>query len=285
MIPWLDELRLDPGPPFQAMGTHALHLNDWLIVDDKRAADLARKVELLTTARPVVFAAQDAAAQASTELLAIVQNWLGERGVDVAEPMPQEHPLIRAALMVQEDLAVLQYIEGAWILTAGVVCFPTHWTIADKVGLPLEGVHAPVAHYEAELREKVDRFHDRLMVNHPVWRRNWFVNATDELHQPESGGGIYLPGQQAPVIQPDGSPMWIRSERQTLRRLPASDAIVFTIRVQHAPLGVLRERPDLAAKMLATTQSWDVPKRLYTSTGVTLDALNEWLASVADPEA
>ena len=38
MIPWLDELRLDPGPPFQAMGTHALHLNDWLIVDDKRGA-------------------------------------------------------------------------------------------------------------------------------------------------------------------------------------------------------------------------------------------------------
>lgn len=283
MIPWLDELRLEPGPPFQAMGTHALQLNDWLIVDDNRGADLARKTELLTTARPVVFAAQDSAAAASEELFAIVRQWLGEHLVEVCEPMPHEHPLIRAALLVQEDLAVLQYFDGAWILTAGVVCFPTHWSIADKVGLPLEGVHAPVAHYDKELREKVDRFHDRLIVDHPVWRRNWFVNATDELHQPDGGGSMYLPGQQAPVIQPDGSPMWIRSERQTLRRLPVSDAIVFTIRIQQAPLGVLRERPDIAAKMLAATRSWDLPKRLYTSTGVTLTALNGWLESVADP--
>ena len=30
---WLDELRLEPGPPYQAMGTHALDLVDWLVTE------------------------------------------------------------------------------------------------------------------------------------------------------------------------------------------------------------------------------------------------------------
>ena len=33
----------------------------------------------------------------------------------------------------------------------------------------------PVAHYDRELRERVDRFIDRLTSGRPVWRRNWFV--------------------------------------------------------------------------------------------------------------
>jgi branched-chain amino acid transport system ATP-binding protein len=37
------------------------------------------------------------------------------------------------------------------------VCFPTHWTIGEKVGLTLAEVHAPVAHYERELRERADQ--------------------------------------------------------------------------------------------------------------------------------
>ncbi len=277
MISWLDELRLEPGPPFLVMGTHALRLDQWLVIDDDRKRDLARKSELLLANRSAVFAAQDCALEASSELLGIVREWLSGHGVEPANPAPDEHPLIDAARLVQEDLAVLQNIDGEWVLTAGAICFPTHWSIADKIGLPLEGVHAPVAHYENDLREKVDRFHDRLAVDRPVWRRNWIIAPTDELHLPAYGGSMHGPT----VIQPDGSPMWLRSERQTLRRLPRTDAIVFTIRIQRTPLGVLRERPDLAAKMLTATRSWDARKRMYASTGGALEQLNEWLEGVA----
>jgi hypothetical protein len=156
------------------------------------------------------------------------------------------------------------------------VCFPSHWSLDEKIGLPLALIHTPVAHYERELSEKVDRFHDRLAVDRPAWRRNWVVVPTDELHLPEYRTDREIVDR----LDPDGSPMWLRSERQTLRRLPRTGAIVFTIRVQRAPLGVLRDRPDLAARMLATTQSWDAAKRGYTSTGGAFEGLNAWLAEV-----
>ncbi len=282
MTDWLDDLWLEPGPPYLAMGTRALKLDHWLVVDDDRDFYLAQKAALLQSDLPSVFAATPGSEDAGAEVLAEVQAWLSDRGVDIAAPSGDSHPLIEAARLVQEDLAVMQKIEGEWVLTAGAVCFPTHWCIADKVGSSLAGVHGPVAHYENELSAKVDRLHDRLRVDRPVWRRNWVVAPTSRLDLIERGG---LANAGTPnvglVIEPDGSPMWIRSERQTLRRLPRTDAIVFTILVQRTPLGVLLERPDVAQRMLSVTDSWDAEKRMYASTGGALRQLNEWLAMVA----
>ena len=58
-------------------------------------------------------------------------------------------------------------------------------------------------------------------------------------------------------VADDGSPMWIRSERQTLRRLPRSGAILFTIRIQLAPASVLLVRPDRARDLAVMYRSWD----------------------------
>ena len=292
MIPgqpaWLDDLRLEPGPPYSTMGTRSLDLDEWLVVDADREVDLAYKAQLLDTVRDVVVAHDDTrpdphpdtrpdTRSVGAEVLGLVRAWLCEHGIEPAPAHGDDHPLVEAARLVQEDLAVLQRIDGAWVLTAGVVCFPSHWTISDKVGLPLEGVHGPVAHYPEELRDKVNRFHDRLSVDRPAWRRNWMINPTDELHQPARDQSMHI----ADSIAPDGSPMWIRSEFQTLRRLPETGAILFTIRVQLAPLGVLRQRLDLAEKMLVATSSWDRERRMYSSTGGALDALTAWLTGVA----
>lgn len=269
---WLDELRLEPGPPYQTMGTRALDLTEWLTVDARREDELAQKRRLLAERRDLVMAISDDAFDACVEVRDLIAEWL-HAGADSTL-----HPLEAAALLVQDDLAVLQRIDDEWILTAGVVCFPSHWNIAEKRGLPLALVHAPVAHYDRELRDKVDRFHDRLTADRPVWRRNWFIAPTPGLHLPAYGVDMTIPK----VVQPDGSPLFIRSERQTLRRLPRTDAILFTIRVQVAPLGVLLHRRDLAARMLAAVRSWDEPKRAYTSTGGLLDPLISWLETVAE---
>jgi hypothetical protein len=279
--PWLDELRFEPGPPFQAMGTHSLDVRDWLVVDDERESQLDEKRRLVAEARDVVVAHAPGSEEASREVLELVQRALGERRHerderDAGELDTGDHPLVAAALRVQEDLVVLQRRDSRWTVTAGVVCFPTHWTIGDKLGNSLAEVHGPVAHYESELRERVDRFCERLAPERPVWRRNWFVSPTDLLHLPSFPAGVVIPHR----IAEDGSPMWIRSERQTLRRLPRTDAIVFTIRVQLAPLGVLLARADVAERMLRLLRSWDETKRAYTSTGRILDSLETWLVDV-----
>jgi len=253
------------------MGTHALDLREWLVVDDDAPSQLDLKRRLVAGARDVVVATTPVADDAANEVRDLVVEAIQHSGTQRGDG-----PLVDAALMVQEDLVLLQRIGTKWTVTAGVVCFPTHWTIGEKLGRPVADVHASVAHYDSELRERVDRFTDRLTVDRPVWRRNWFVSPTDLLHLPSYPQGIAVPE----AVPPDGAGMWIRSERQTLRRLARSDAILFTIRVQLAPLGVLRQRPDLAERMLAAVSSWDAAKRSYTSTGRILTALERWLSEL-----
>ena len=82
-------------------------------------------------------------------------------------------------------------------------------------------------------------------------------------------------------VAADGSPYWLRSERQTLRKLPRTGAVLFGIRVQLAPVGVLRARPDVAADLLAVLESWDDPMRRFKAAGPSADGLRRWLRTIA----
>ena len=61
----------------------------------------------------------------------------------------------------------------------------------------------------------------------------------------------------SPTSRPSRSPpmpsgvdqVWLRSERQTLVRLPRTGAVLFTIKTQLCPVTALRERPDLAVAL------------------------------------
>src|SRR5688572_13811401 len=101
---WLDELSLEPGPPFLPMGTRALDPADLLIVDGDRGVFLAEKRYLLREARNRVFALRSEGIPVARETARLVA------GVDSLED---------AALSVQEDLTVLTRHDDGWHLEGG----------------------------------------------------------------------------------------------------------------------------------------------------------------------
>jgi dimethylamine monooxygenase subunit A len=226
---WLDELNLDSPV---AMGTRSL-TDELFVRDDDFERDLAWKAELLAERHDEVFAALDTPVvrAASEEVLALV----GGEGSEL-------HPLDAAGRLVQEDLCVLVLRDGAPHLDAASLCFPSYWRLADKLSHPLADVHGPVPHYADELATKVDGFLRRLAPGRMVWRRNWSIHddPTYFLPAPTNGGdGLYL-----------------RSERQVLRRLETPDTVLFTIRTQQVPLEALAQRPDIARRMAAAIAAW-----------------------------
>lgn len=264
---WLDELQLAPGPPWHAMGTRALEASAWLLVDEHRDAELDRKRKLIDERREIVVAATPGTQDAEAELVDLIRA-ATDRPLDTARPS-----LVAAALAVQEDLCVLRRdVEGRWILASGVVCFPSMWRLPDKVGLPRAEVHGPVPAYADELAARVDRFVDRLRPDRPVWRRNWLVHASDELHLPEPP-----PPPEPPPDVPDG--LWLRSERQTLRRLPRTDAVVFTIRTQQVPLAAVASRPDVARGLAAAIGAWSPDLVAYRGAAAWRTPALGWLTS------
>ncbi|MEO1061756.1 MAG: DUF3445 domain-containing protein [Actinomycetota bacterium] len=226
--PWLDELDLRVEARPVEMGTRALGDRPWLVVDDHRDAELALKRALRAEHGAEVFAALDGSEEASAEVLALVLDAVG------GDPEPDLHPLDDAGLRVQEDLCVVQPVDGSWQLRAASLHFPSRWRLADKLGRSITEVHGPVDRYRAALAARVDRLFERIG-ERPVLRRNWFVHPDPRLFQPDRPVG------GDPVVAADRAldELHVRSERQTLRRLPGSGAVLFTIRVQQVTLAEL----------------------------------------------
>ena len=229
MNEWVDEVDLDPSSTWRKMGVRALRGRPWLVSGTDRRAQLDLKARLLSERRDDVLATSEDGATAAREVGALVED----AGFGSA---PVDDPLEAAALVVQEDLCLLRRRDGGWHLDAACVCFPSRWRLADKVGRPLADVHAPTPGYREHLAPRVDRLLDRLDTQ-PVLRRNWFVHPDDALFQP-------MAPAQDPVVPASRvlAGLHLRSERQTLRRLP-SGWVLFTIRVQQLPLGEALNSP------------------------------------------
>ena len=280
---WLDELVLRPGPPFHHMGLRTIDEADWLVPDERRAVELAEKARLLAERHDEVFAALPGATDAGAEALALVTAWLAAHRPDLvtADPPdggagPDAHPLERAGRLVQEDLCVMDRRGDDVCLVAASLCFPSHWRLAEKIGGSAAAIHGPVAHYREELQAKVDRYLERLPVDRIGLRRNWTIQDHDTLFVP-----TYPPRQAGVDATNAGDRLWLRSERQTLRRLPSSGAVLFTIRVQVVPLGVLVERPDVAHALAAALRSGDKPRRDRAPGH--LEAACTWLEALPAP--
>lgn len=137
-----------------------------------------------------------------------------------------------------EDLCLLEAgPDGVPVLTAAALAFPTDWHLADKIGRPLLAIHAPIHGYADQLSAGVDHFIDGLKPGTIFGRTNWFVVASADLR--------YLPTDDpatrfAHVTASNaGETLFVRCERQTLRRLPETGAILFTIGIYVEPLGAL----------------------------------------------
>ena len=160
-------------------------------------------------------------------------------GRELAAMLGVSDGLPEAALASHEDMCLLTKAEGddQYRLIGAAVAWPSDWHPADKIGLPLRALHAPIAGYEEQLATGVDRFMETLKPGAIYGRCNWFIASTGERRWLAEGD----PRQQFAHVTAEnaGETLFVRSERQTLRRLPETGAILFTIGIYVSPLGSL----------------------------------------------
>ena len=156
----------------------------------------------------------------------------------------------QAARAHWEDFCLLtQDVPGApYRLTGAAVAFPTDWQLSEKMGKAVGAVHASIDGYAEQLSAGVDQFLEGLRSPHVFGRTNVFVMP--------NGLWRYLPAddpaERYAHVTPEnaGETLYVRCERETLRRLPKTQAIVFTIGIHVAPLGSL---PDAGVARIAET--------------------------------
>jgi hypothetical protein len=121
---------------------------------------------------------------------------------------------------VQEDFAIHTQHGAEHALTGAILCFPASWTLAEKIGRPLTGIHGPVQVYDADVAARVQRLFDAIRPGQVLWRANALLYQDPALHQPRREN------ERRPK---PAERNYLRSERQCLLRLPASGAVVFSI--------------------------------------------------------
>ena len=79
--------------------------------------------------------------------------------------------------------------------------------------------------------------------------------------------------------------LWLRSERQTLRRLPECGDVLFTIRIRQCTLARLCEVSGAAARLLAQIDAMPDTLKAYKRILDIEDARREWLTQRAGAKA
>lgn len=209
------------GPPDFEPGLTPIPVERWLLPDTEETAWLRDKCLIMKMMRANVSGgALDN--DACEELLALMVE---ETGRVPNQSMPTA--LEEAASLVSDDICILEARRpGDWRLTAGVLCAPTYWTLPERVGLDLGGLHGPVPGGDPKLAARIGRVFTGLKPGVVLERLNWTVQASEKRYTPDRPGiGGKRPGD-----------LHLRVERQTLRKLAGTGAVVFTIRICLDPL-------------------------------------------------
>jgi hypothetical protein len=261
-------LTVDGRPLRMTLGLRPLDERSWLEVDHHYSDELAQKRQLLASQPDELVVHRPEGQAAAEETYALVHDWMSRQHPEILLPLRgDEHPIDAAGRLVQEDLCVLTDADGPWRLTAASVCFPSRWRLADKLGATVAQIHAPVPGY-GSISDVVDGVLDRLAPGSPLWRLNWTIVDSPALFLPPDGDAS---------MAADIDRLVFRVERQTLRRLPTTAAVLFTIRTYRTRLREIVADPVAAQQLADTLSSCPLDRAEYKGWLPVLDELVDTL--------
>jgi len=283
MKPIGEESWIEPGPDLESMLAEKDRLNrqipDFVFVEE--AGTREAQAELLQTLADHLLRQQPNVYRQDGNTILVGDD----RRVDLADMT--RPPLLTAAGLVADDLLIMHRDAAGWRLVAASLCFPSSWTLSEKFGKPLQQIHNPVPGFGEGTRtaDMIQRIFDNLQRGQPAIRWNWSLQSDRTLYKPLSSGQRDERAVARPPRFSNGAASaFIRVERQTLRKLPVSGDIVFTIRINLDPMLALAAHPDRArlagglARQLAALESAQVD---YKGFGADRDRLIVDLEQIA----
>lgn len=276
--------------------------NEWMKYHNSKVARLAERRDELVGTAPEVW-------DAAIELLLEFREFLPkryptlfkktEKGINnlvtgevfefynIPRDEFKKDPMEMAALMVQDDLAILKEDEkGQYILKGGAIMLAGFWRLRDKLNLPLSAIHTTgdVPKYDEKLKRPMEKFFTRLTCDKPVVRNNYFLQTDDQLAWSTSIGSedVEIVGWNTATPATDIKNIFYRSERQSVRRLPLSGCTVFTIRTYFLPITEMCKEPHVPKRLLDGILSWDDDVKIYRGYDKFKDVLMPYLEEQAN---
>jgi hypothetical protein len=262
------------------MGLRNVSYDDWIELDNHYARYHADKSRRITERGQKCCKTAPEAYPAAVELLeeltsylpdryptlyqrttkGIKNLWSGEEHDTTSIPLPED-PMQTCARLTQDDLAIMiEKPDGQYYLLAGAILLAGFWRLEDKFGMPLSEIHTSgdVPQYRSKLEKGMMNFFRRLKPEEFVSRNNYFLQVDEDLAWSHSIGGEDSDGISWNTAEQDRAieHHYFRSERQTLRRLPRSGGVVFTIRTYFHPVTEIAEEDHVPGRLASAVRSW-----------------------------
>ena len=264
------------------MGLHICDPDAWLLRGPGADELIANKARVLAKSHEIAVAVLpegDAAAREAAQTIFTDVARHTSDGAQLFDPLlasqseDEQHPLERVSRLIAEDVCIMTphaARDGSdaqeYRLTAAVLCAPSRWSLREKLGTSLRSIHAPVPGYES-IAAPSDRFFERLPVGDIMERTNWSVLSSPELFQPNSEAGRLSVADEYAETQSETEILtnrWLRLERQTLRKMPNTGAVIFAILTTNTRLDDLVSRePHIALQLAHKIRTAPSDTRIY----------------------
>jgi hypothetical protein len=181
-----------------------------------------------------------------------------------------DRPLELCERLVQEDLVLMrpprpEQDETQYMMAAAAVVFSFN-ELPEKLSKPVSFLHAPVPGYQEHLRKTLDLTFSRILkVEQPKWRNNWGIAPSGSLDEPLYGSTDAHENRtfEKTITVEDIKAKFLKVEYQTIRRLPKSGYLLFTIKTMADPLSSLEEVPNAAACLAKSIRGMSTSMRAY----------------------
>ncbi len=284
-------LNTDLPNPF-SIGLAPLDKDQFIQIDNDFLPYRKEKQALYQSSFPQIFMAEPETQNAQREVCDLILSNLKKHHSDLYEftddsatctktgeqfELGTDAPIADIALLIPEDLILMRRDERGWRLVAASLCFPSSWNLQQKFSKPMEAIHGPVPIPE-KMSQRINRIFDGLRPEIPTWRTNWALvddgdlrhDRTEEHHH----GTVRL--------EKSAQSTFLRTEFQTLHKLPQSNDILFTVRIKTHPISHVGNDETGRAKLTALHDQYlemTDAERAYKGMDHHADSLIKWLAN------
>lgn len=245
-------------------------------------------IERLTLEQPEFFTLQSR----SNDEIALACSLTGETLVfdrklhlldtehnDNGSPRPDYHDALDALLcQTQEDLAIVcKSAFGRDWLGAIHLCLANHWSAEEKIGLPFQRIHQPVAGMRNDERH-AEAIVNAIINKGPYVRFAWGLCTDARLnHHPRASMNNRDTRWCEKRFDPASPSLFMRVERQTLWPFPEQRMALFTIRTYLTDCEQVRQDREQNSQLIACIESMTDEQLVYKRLQRDKDNILAWL--------
>jgi dimethylamine monooxygenase subunit A len=183
---------------------------------------------------------------------------------------------------------LLEEVGGTIRITAASNAYSSSGRLVGSVGHEMEWAHEPVPQLTRKLGEKINRVLGSIHAATPCERFNWQITPMATVffphEDPHAANARAMREVLAELCRDParaGEFLWIRVERQTLRRLPDSNAVAFSLHTYSDPLSSMQSDVESVRAIWTLLNNYSEERWKYSEMDIVREPLMTWLEAAA----